>query len=131
MANPATAPVSAPVIDGLPSRIQAAANQVSMATEPAMSVLTKAVAARLFAPSAEPPLKPNQPNHNSPVPRATKAMLCGTTTSPGLSLRLPTKITEASAATPADRCTTMPPAKSTRPHLARKPPPQIQWQKGM
>ena len=48
-----------------------------MAMEPAMSVLTNACAAMPLAASAEPPLKPNQPNHRRPVPRATKAMLCG------------------------------------------------------
>ena len=31
-----------------------------------MSVLTKACAATPLAASAEPPLKPNQPNHNKP-----------------------------------------------------------------
>src|SRR5262245_39308225 len=75
VASPATAPVSAPVIDGLFSRIHPTTSQVIMATDPAMSVLTKAVADTPLAASALPALKPNQPNHNRPVPSATKAML--------------------------------------------------------
>ena len=91
-----------------------------------MSVLTKAWAATALAASAEPALKPNQPNQSNPVPSPTKATLCGTVFSPGANLREPTTQTEARAAKPALVCTTMPPAKSSTPHLARKPPPQIQ-----
>ena len=76
-ASPATAPVKAPTTLGLPVRHQLMAVQVHMATEAAMSVLTKAWAAMPLAASAEPPLKPNQPNQKSPVPRPTKATLCG------------------------------------------------------
>ena len=45
--------------------------QVTIASEAAMSVLTKAIAANPLAPSALPPLKPNQPNHNKAAPSAT------------------------------------------------------------
>src|SRR5204862_2866200 len=76
-ARPATAPVNAPTRLGFPLRSQEMASHVHMAIDPAMSVLTKACAATPFAASAEPALKPNHPNHSSPVPRATKATLCG------------------------------------------------------
>ena len=103
---------------------------VHIAIEPAMSVLTKACAATPFAASAEPALKPNHPNHNRPVPSATNATLCGSVSSPGANFREPTTHTDASAAKPALVCTTIPPAKSSTPHFARKPPPQIQCTSG-
>jgi hypothetical protein len=40
-------------------------------------VVTTASAARPFAASAEPALKPNQPNHSSDAPRMTNGTLCG------------------------------------------------------
>ena len=91
-----------------------------------MSVLTNACAAMPLAASAEPPLKPNQPNHNNPVPRPTKATLCGSVFSPGANFLDPTTHTDARAANPALVCTTIPPAKSSTPHFMRNPPPQIQ-----
>src|SRR5438093_6881118 len=100
-ARPATAPVNAPTRLGLPSRLHEMASHVHMAIDPAMSVLTKACAAMPFAASAEPALKPNQPNHSRPVPRATKATLWGSVCSPGRYLRAPTTHTEARAANPA------------------------------
>src|SRR5439155_5171104 len=99
-ASPATAPVNAPTRLGLPSRFHEMNSHVHMATEPAMSVLTKACAATPFAASAEPPLKPNHPNHSRPVPKATKATLCGRVFSPGANLREPTTHTDARAAKP-------------------------------
>src|ERR1035438_4343154 len=75
VASPATAPVRAPTILGVLSLLQEIRSQVIMATEPAISVFTNAYAATPFAASALPPLKPNHPNHNSPVPSATKAIL--------------------------------------------------------
>src|SRR5215831_714611 len=131
VARPATAPVSAPVMLGLPSRHHASASQVTIPAAAAVLVFTKATAATPLAASALPPLKPNQPNQSSPAPSATKGMLCDATFSPGASARLPTTKIEASAAMPALKCTTMPPAKSITPHWARKPPPQTQWTKGI
>src|SRR5579872_5231128 len=125
-ASPATAPVNAPIALGLPERFQLIASHVHIATDAAMSVFTNAWAAIPFAASAEPALKPNQPNQSRPVPSPTNTTLCGTVFSSGESLRAPTTQTEASAAKPALAWTTMPPAKSSTPHLARKPPPQIQ-----
>ena len=130
-ARPATAPVSAPTRLGLPSFHQVIASQVHMAIEPAMSVLTNACAAMPLAASAEPALKPNQPNHSRPVPRATKATLCGRPRSPLPNLRLPTTKTDASAAKPALTWTTRPPAKSSTPCCISQPPPQIQCTNGM
>src|SRR5579884_3659603 len=121
VARPATAPVIAPDMLGFPVCHQAMSSQVTMATEAAVLVLTNATAATPVAASALPPLKPNHPNQSSPVPRATKGRLCGSVFSSALSLRFPTMKTEASAAMPADRCTTMPPAKSTAPMVARNP----------
>ncbi len=111
---------------GFPELHHEMASHVHIATDAAMSVLTKACAATALAASAEPPLKPNQPNHNNPVPRPTKATLCGTVFSPGANFLDPTTNTDASAANPALVWTTIPPAKSSTPHFMRKPPPQIQ-----
>src|SRR5579862_7243752 len=99
-ARPATAPVNAPMMLGLPARIQLIAVHVHIATDAAMSVFTKACAAIPFAASAEPALNPNHPNQRSPVPRPTKATLWGTVRSPGANLRAPTTQTEARAAKP-------------------------------
>src|SRR6476659_3748052 len=99
-ARPATAPVKAPTRLGLPSILHVMNIHVHMAMEPAMSVFTKACAATPFAASADPALKPNHPNHSSPVPRATKATLCGTVFSPEANFRAPTTHTLASAANP-------------------------------
>ena len=115
----------------LPVRFHEMNSHVHIAIEPAMSVLTNACAATPLAASAEPPLKPNHPNQRSPVPRATNATLCGRTFSSGANFRAPTTHTDASAANPALACTTIPPAKSSTPHCARNPPPQIQWTSGM
>ncbi len=66
--SPATAPAAAPTTLGRPWRIQLAVIQVSVAIAAAVLVVTKALTARPFAPSALPALKPNQPNHSSPAP---------------------------------------------------------------
>src|SRR5436190_3945297 len=125
-ASPATAPVNAPTRLGFPSRRHEMNSHVHIAIEPAMSVFTNACAATPLAARADPPLKPNHPNQRSPVPRATKATLCGTTFSSGANFRAPTTHTDASAANPALACTTIPPAKSSTPQAAMNPPPQIQ-----
>src|ERR1035441_1413752 len=93
-ASPATAPVKAPTMLGFPELHHEMASHVHIATDAAMSVLTNACAATALAASAEPPLKPNQPNHNNPVPRPTKATLCGTVFSPGANVRYPINNTE-------------------------------------
>src|SRR5207237_10713261 len=115
---------------GFPCFHHELASHVRIAMDPAMSVFTKACAATPFAASAEPALNPNHPNHSRPVPSATNATLCGSSFSSDPKCRAPTTQTEASAANPALVCTTMPPAKSSPPHFARNPPPQIQCTSG-
>ena len=48
-----------------------------MAAAAATKVLMSAWAASPLAPSAEPALKPNQPNHRMPVPMSVQGRLCG------------------------------------------------------
>src|SRR5687768_17225290 len=69
--SPATAPADAPTTLGRLWRIQLAVIQVSRPIAAAVLVVTKAFAARPFAPSALPALKPNQPNQSSPAPSTT------------------------------------------------------------
>ena len=64
--RPATAPEAAPRVVAWPSLTLSTISQPSMAAAAAMLVLTKAWAAWKLAPSAEPALKPNQPNHRIP-----------------------------------------------------------------
>ena len=88
------------------------------ANDAAMSVLRNAEAVTGSTRSSEPALKPYQPNHSRPVPSAISGTLCGLFS---ITWRRPTYSTEASAANPADACTTIPPAKSSTPHFARMP----------
>ena len=57
--------------DGFLPRSMSKNIQVIAAAADAVVVVAKAVAASVFAPPAEPALKPNQPNHNKPVPNIT------------------------------------------------------------
>ena len=66
--SPATAPEIMPSTDGLPRVHHSIAIQVSAPMAAARWVATIANAARDPAPSAEPPLKPNQPTQSRPVP---------------------------------------------------------------
>ena len=66
------------------------------------------------------------------VPIVARAMLCagiGWTlpSLPNLPMRGPRIMTPASAAQPPMLCTTVEPAKSLKPAVPRKPPPQAQW----
>lgn len=81
-------------------------------------MVANAVAAILFAPKAEPALKLNYPNHNKPVPNITYVIRAGLCTWLFLDFKY---IAEASAAQPALICTTVPPAKSSTPNLAKMP----------
>src|SRR5262245_11499130 len=96
--RPATAPDEAPTRVGLPSRIHSTSSQPSSAAAVATWVLTNATAAVLSAVSSEPALKPNQPNHSRPAPRATNGTLCGLKVSFGQPTRLPTTSAAARAA---------------------------------
>src|SRR3954469_15752879 len=66
--RPATAPDAAPSVVQRPSRNFSTTIQPIIAAAVAVWVLTNANPARLLAPSAEPALKPNQPNHSRPAP---------------------------------------------------------------
>src|SRR6188768_149365 len=66
--RPATAPEIIPSTDGLPRVHHSRAIHVNAPALAARCVETIAMAARELAPSAEPPLNPNQPTHNRPVP---------------------------------------------------------------
>mmetsp|Transcript_530 Transcript_530/g.2039 ORF Transcript_530/g.2039 Transcript_530/m.2039 type:complete len:210 (+) Transcript_530:612-1241(+) len=131
VARPAMAPTHAPTSVGLPLCSHSMTIHANSAHDAEISVLIPAFAAAVLAPSADPALNPNHPNHSMPVPSATKGMLCGSvSSSASIFLRWGMAMTAASAEKPAEMCTTMPPAKSHTPHSARKPPPHTEWQKG-
>src|SRR5688500_6001093 len=121
--RPATAPSAAPSTDGVPRCSQLMVTQVMAPMAAAVLVVTKAVAASPLAPSAEPALNPNQPNHSRPAPSTTSGRLCGFMGSLGQPTRLPSTIASARPAAPALMCTAVPPAKSiARSLLAIQPP---------
>ena len=66
--RPATAPEIMPSTEGLPRVHHSSAIQVQAPALAARWVAMIAMTARPLAASAEPPLKPNQPTHNRPVP---------------------------------------------------------------
>src|SRR5947209_10700656 len=121
--SPATAPAVAPTTLGWPLCAHEIVSHVSAAIAAAVVVLTNALAARPFAASALPALKPNQPNHSSAQPSTTIGMSCGSTSSPRRCvMRLPRTQAATSAETPDEMCTTVPPAKSSAPSLPSQPP---------
>ena len=75
--SPATAPEAAPSIEGLPLNIHSANIHDSTAQAVARKVFMNASAAEPFASSAEPALKPNQPNHSIAAPIMVIVRLCG------------------------------------------------------
>src|SRR4051812_48106243 len=119
--NPATAPDAAPRVVACPSLIRSTMSQPSIAAAAARWVFMNATAAWLLAASADPALKPNQPNQRMPVPSNVNGSECGGMASPGQPRRFPRTITTASAATPALMWTTVPPAKSRAPRLNNQP----------
>ena len=82
----------------------------------------KARAAEPLASSAEPALKPNQPNQRSEAPIMVIVRLCGAIGSRPKPTRLPSTNAPTSPATPALMCTTVPPAKSSAPQRQTRPP---------
>src|SRR5262245_23147613 len=88
-----------------------------------MVVLVNATPARSPAPSADPALKPYQPNHRRLAPSSTNGTLCGRWISLGQPLRLPSTIASARPAAPALMCTALPPAKSSDLSLLAIQPP--------
>src|SRR2546430_17000614 len=75
--RPTTAPVAAPTAVIFPVRIESSTAHVSTAAAAAAFVLTNASAAVPFAASADPALKPTQPNHSSPAPLRTSGTFAG------------------------------------------------------
>ncbi len=125
VARPATEPVITSTKLILPRKILAMINQAIIPLAKPTKVFVKALVAKAPADKAPPELKPNQPNHKSPVPIAAAIKLFGCI--PCLAtLRLPKTKILAKAAKPAVVWITVPPAKSTKPHLDRKPSPQTQ-----
>jgi hypothetical protein len=119
--SPATAPEAAPSVVALPSRSFSTPIQASSAAAVAVLVFTNAYPASWLAPSAEPALNPNQPNHSNPAPSSTNGTLCGRIGWLGQPRRRPRKIASARPAMPALMCTTVPPAKSSAPRLNSQP----------
>ncbi len=78
VAKPAIAPVNRPINVGFLSlRVHSIINQVTAATEAAISVLRKAIAVIPFTANSLPAFYPYHPNHNKAVPTATKGTLFG------------------------------------------------------
>src|SRR5688572_26740180 len=75
--RPATAPVAAPTVVGTLLRAHSKTIQPSSAAAAPRWVLTNALDASPPEESAEPALKPNQPNHRIAAPVMTIGMLCG------------------------------------------------------
>ena len=135
--RPATTPEAMPSEVTCLSRIRSTRAQPSIAPAVATVVLTQARPAVPSAVPAEPPLKPNQPNHSRAAPSMTSGRLWGFIGSLPKPLRAPTTRARTRPATPALMWTTVPPAKSTGSAIAAKgpsplsrPPPQTMWARG-
>src|SRR5512136_495121 len=127
--RPATAPETTPRDAGRPL-YQLAHIQARAPAAAAVFVTTNAFAARPFAASALPALNPNQPNQSIAAPRRAKGMFEGSMLYSPNPLRFPMTRAIARAPNPALIWTTVPPAKSSAPIAAIKPPPQTQWARG-
>src|SRR5262245_13311887 len=119
--NPASMPLQAMVISGLPNRRY---QKVIAAAEPAIAARFVFTATtemrRSVEPSVEPGLKPIQPNKRIKVPVTTNAMLCagnglGLPSRPYFPRRGPRITASAMAQNPPTAWTTVDPAKSTYP----------------
>ena len=77
VANPATAPVAAPIVVTLPVSSRSKAIHANTAAAAPSWVFTNALDATALAPSALPALNPNHPNHRIPTPRTTNGTLWG------------------------------------------------------
>ena len=119
--SPATRPDAAPSVVAWPVRRRSTISQPSIAAAAAMCVFTSAWAAMPSPLSAEPALKPNQPNHRMPAPMSVNGSACGGIGWLGQPFRFPSRMTAASAAIPALMWTTVPPAKSSAPRLNSHP----------
>src|SRR5215469_3058100 len=89
VANPATMPAATPKTLGLPFNSHSSTAQLNAAAAAEKCVAANALVASEPALKALPPLKPNQPTHNKPVPMSDSTALCGTIGSCGKPSRLP------------------------------------------
>src|SRR5205823_5480586 len=121
-ASPATAPAAVPRTLGRRCTSQPRVIHVSAATAAAVLVTTNASAASPPLVSAEPALKPNQPNQSRAAPSTTIVASWGSNDSRPSPLRLPSTIASTNAETPLVMCTTLPPAKSSEPMLCSQTP---------
>src|SRR5689334_415650 len=121
--RPATMPDAAPSEVAFPSRILSTSSQASIAVPVATVVVTNVDAAIPPELSADPALKPYQPNHSRPAPSITNGRLCGRIGVPGQPLRLPRTRANAKPAAPELICTAVPPAKSIALSLLAIQPP--------
>src|SRR5712691_6455233 len=129
--RPQTAPTDNPTADGFFFLTQSVSIQLTAAAAAARFVTTKAFTASVFAASALPALKPNQPNQRTDAPKITYGTLLGRRSNRSIPWRRPITSAAATAETPAAVCTTRPPAKSITPSDFKKPPiPQFQWAMG-
>src|SRR5690606_18207633 len=96
--------------------------QTTPAAAAAVLVVTTAFTASPLAPSALPPLKPNQPIHSKPAPSTVNGILAGSAGYRPYPRLGPITFAKASAENPAVIWTTVPPAKSSAPMLRRMPP---------
>src|SRR5699024_7330322 len=88
--RPATSPEAAPSEVAALSRIASMSIQPNIAAAAAAVVLIHASPAKPSAAKADPPLNPNQPNHNRAAPSIVSGRLCGRDGLFGKLWRLPT-----------------------------------------
>ena len=100
--RPATAPVAAPAILGLPVCPHDISNQVTEAIPVAVLVTVQALTAIPSDKTSLPALNPNQPNQSIEAPSTTIGMLCGSIGTFPYPSRLPRTRAPARAANPED-----------------------------
>ena len=119
--RPTTAPTQAPMALGLRPRSQSNAIHPSIAAAEAVFVVAKASVAVASAAErrARVEAEPAEPQHAGAEQHERQVgWRCGSLS--GWPRRRPSTIAPASAAKPADMCTTVPPAKSSTPQLAQE-----------
>ena len=107
--RPTTAPIAAPIAEGLSPLMASKATHVTIAVAAAVLVFKNADTAIPSAASELPPLNPNHPSHNNAAPSNTNGTFAGFAESCDC-VRFPRNNAPARAAIPDAACTTMPPA---------------------
>ena len=131
--RPAKQPLSVMPRSGLPSKIQAVAVAASVPAAAAVLVVNTMLQIAVGSTAIVlPGLKPNQPSQRIKQPIVAAVIVVAgdgvdLAVGPYLPMRGPRMNTPVRAAQPPTECTTVEPAKSTKPMLASQPPPQIQW----